>query len=118
MSENKNWAVVHDGATRYVGVVEGESEGSVTLSEAFELVLLKMPQQTRTGEVAIAMVVHSVPVGLATGPTFIRVSPSAVELFSDMDARDRETYEKFVEDARKGFLERRAKASGIVLPEG
>lgn len=117
---DKKWAVVHDGTTKYLGVItEGDVYSTVLgLSEAFELVLLRMPQQTRTGEVAIAMVVHSVPVGLATGPTFIRVSPSAVELFSDMDARDRETYEKFVEDARKGFLERRAKASGIVLPEG
>lgn len=115
---DKNWAVVHDSATRYVGVVEGESEGSVTLSEAFELVLLKMPQQVPGRGVAIAMVVHPTPIGLAEGPTSIRVRWSARELFSQMDERDRATYEKLVEDARRSFQERRAEAAGIVLPKG
>lgn len=117
---DKKWAVVHDGTTKYLGVItEGDVYSTVLgLSEAFELVLLRMPQQTRTGEVAVATMAHSVPIGLATGFTAIRVSPSAIELFSEMSERDRAIYEKLVEDAQRSFRERSAEAAGIVLPKG
>lgn len=115
MSENKNWVVVHDGTTKYVGVVGGATDGYVELTEAFELVLLRMPQQTREG-VAIATAVNAMPIGLAGGFTRIRVHPSAVELFSEMDARDSKSYERLVEDTRERFAQIRAEASGIVLP--
>lgn len=115
------WAVAHDGATKYVGkIAETEDEGRcVTLDEAFELVLLRMPQQTRSGEVTVATVVHPMSIGLAAGMAeAVRVMWTALELFPEMTERDRETYEKLVEDARRGFRERSAEAAGIVLPKG
>lgn len=118
MSESERWAVVHDGATKYVGFFRGDENFRVTLTDAFELVLLRMPQQTRTGDVAIATAVHHMPIGLALGPTTIHVNPTAVELFSEMSERDRAIYEKLVEDAHRSFRERSAEAAGIVLPKG
>ena len=107
------WAVVHAEGRKYIGAIHGvgwsedadETEAmlemfaekqAVLLDPAFEFHSGMMPTMTPRGP-AMNHIVQVLPLDGAMGPSKLRVVPSAVHLFSDMQEQDQERHKKLVE---------------------
>ncbi len=109
------WVVATAGPTTYVGQAVEETAGRLHLVHAFELVTLRMPQQTQHGGVGIATSFSVLPLGLCEDYATIRILAQVVQYFDEMSEHDRKSYEKLVQDTEESFKRRRAEAAGITL---
>ncbi len=124
MDEHGEWVVVVAGPQKYIGFMQRESKddilegialgGLVMLKPAFEFhTPLQMNQQ---GQLMQSGIIKPLEHMLDDTPHYVRVD--SITFFSDMSKEDRTTYNGFIENARKGSAEARAKRSGLVLANG
>jgi hypothetical protein len=126
------WAIVSEGATKYIGRVvsfqdkdtpDGEFEWSsldalrhatrFVLEPAFELVTPIVP-----GPGGFSRMPTILPVGATTDPVPVSVANGAVYFLEELSETDQAAYKDMVKTCQKQCVAARAKRSGLVMPKG
>jgi hypothetical protein len=119
-----DWVVIETGSKQYIGKYEGLDtddripSGGVRVSEAFELLVMKIQQPQPNGVPALTQLNVSVPEALCSGGARMTLWPSKMRFLQYSEVGDFDKHVRFIELAKQSFLANRAAESGLVLPEG
>jgi hypothetical protein len=115
-----DWGVIEVGVKIYVGKIldaEGDlnidTHGYIAMDDAFELLVFRTNRPTQDGKTVMMQEHMHVELPLCVGGTTVRVKPSAIRYFREMNPAALQAHINFVHSAQKSFAELRALRSNI-----